>query len=273
MFGLKEEVPVKRKSRRRVKKKAVIRLPENKKKFSSPEEVTAFYKAEGERVKVALKEFKLKQTELQLQLARQEYLKISSQKKDLDELKDDLEAHQKDVEMKIKELSGMREKESLHQKSVNAFVRKVKSLEKESKKIMDTREALIRHQNELDYKMKELAKKSNTKFKAADLPTSEDLFKFEASKGEVLAKSKEILSEEMKVMVSDNRLLEGMDNKTAKKLRDLNLKIIEAHNARKDTLKKLELLDISEEKAVREMAKAEDRVKKLEASYKKLLRK
>ncbi|MCK4997723.1 hypothetical protein KAS08_05450 [Candidatus Pacearchaeota archaeon] len=278
MFGTKVEAkkePVKKPRKKPAVKKtvSVSMTTPGKKKFSSPEEVTAYYKAEGERVKEALREFKLKQAELQLQLARQEYMKISSQKKDLDELKVDLDGHRKEVETKIKQLNGMKEKEVIHQKVVNDFTKKMKGLEKESKKIMNTREALIYHQNELIYKMKNLAKESNTKFKATDLPTSEDLFKFEASKGEVLAKSKEILSEEMKGMLSDHTLLDSIDNKTAKKLGDLNIKIIEVQNVKKDTMKKLELLDMSEEKAAKEMAKSEEKVKKLEITYKNLLKK
>ncbi|MDA3836395.1 MAG: hypothetical protein PF542_02120 [Nanoarchaeota archaeon] len=250
-----------------------IKVAEVKRKFSSPEEVTAYYRAEGERVKQALKDFKLKQTEIQLQLSREEYLKISSQKKDLDELREDLLKHQKEIEAKITELRGVKEKEALHQKSVNAFTKKMVLLEVESKKILETREALINHQNDLIFKMKELAKLSNTKFKATDLPTSEDLFKFEASKGEVIAKSKDLLSEEMKILFSDKNILRGIDEKTIQKLRELNLKIIETQNLKKDILKKLELLDISEEKAARELERAEVGVKKLEVLYKKLLKK
>ncbi len=272
MFGTKVE----EKSKRRAKKGAKdvsVKIVMPKKKFSSPEEVTDYYKVEGEKVKDALKDFKLKQTGLQLQLARQEYMKISSQKKDLDELKTDLMEHRKDVEGKIKYLGRKKEMESVHKKAVNAFTRKMKTLESESKKILNTREMLIQRQNELISQMKNLAKESNSKFKATDLPTSEDLFKFEASKGEVLAKSKIILSEEMKEMLSDNSLLDSVDKKTTNKLNDLNLKIINANNLKKDTMKKLELLDISEERAAKEMVKAEARVSKLEASYKKLLKK
>ena len=88
-----------------------------------------------------------------------------------------------------------------------------------------------------------------------------------------MAKSKEILSEEMKGMLSDHTLLDSIDNKTAKKLGDLNIKIIEVQNVKKDTMKKLELLDMSEEKAAKEMAKSEEKVKKLEITYKNLLKK
>jgi len=277
IFGVKkEEVPAKKKRRKKVSsadKVANAIKADSKKKFSSPEEVTAYYKSEGNKVKEALRDFKIKQGELQLQLAREEYLKISSQKADLDDLKKDLIQHRKEVEAKIKYLQGKKEDASVHKKSVDAFVKKMKVLEKESKQIMDTREELIKHQNQLVYKMKDLAKQSNVKFKATDVPTSEDLFKFQASKGEVLAKAKALLSEEMKAMFSDSYILEGVDNKTTKKIQGLNVKVINAQNDKKDTLKKLELLEISQEKAAKEMARAEKKVKKLEGLYKKLLKK
>jgi hypothetical protein len=80
MFGVKGEIKKEVKKKTRAKSVSVKLLPP-KRKFSSPEEVTNYYKMEGEKVKIALRDFKLKQTELQLQLAKQEYMKIVSQKK------------------------------------------------------------------------------------------------------------------------------------------------------------------------------------------------
>lgn len=253
--------------------KLEIKVPQVKKKFSSPEEVTAYYRIQGDRVKEALKDFKLKQTEIQLKLARDEYLKISSQKKDLDELKTDLISHKEDFERKIKELQERKDDESVRKKAIELFVKRMKSLENEAKKIMSTRESLIKHQDDLILKMKELAKQSTSKFKVADVPTAEDLLRFESSKAQVLSKAKEILSEEMKGMISDSPIFEEMDEKTVQKLKELNLKIIDVQNSKNDILKKMSLLDISEDRAESEMKRAEERVSRLEKQYEKLLKK
>lgn len=271
MFGVKGEIKKEVKKKTRPKSVSVKLLPP-KKRFSSPEEVTNYYKMEGEKVKIALRDFKLKQTGLQLQLARQEYMKVVSQKNDLDELGKDLLSHKKEIEEKVKVLKRKKENEEVHKRAVDDFIKKIKKLEKEARKIMDVRENLMDNQKELVSKMKKLARESSNKFRATDLPTSEDLFKFESSKEQILAKAKMLLSDEMKEMLSDSSLLKSIDASTTRKLRDLNLKIISVNNNKNDVLKKLELLEMNEEKAVKELKRAEGRVKKLEDNYKKLLK-
>lgn len=288
MFGLEKKKQkrgkasgsVKKKKTSKVKNVTPIKSKEKKgtlkvgeKYFDSPDEVSAFYRLQGERVKKALKRFKLKQAESYLGVAKGNLMKILAQKKKLGKIAQDLEEHKAVLNEKIGDIESQKEKGEIHKRNVKRFVNKMKSLEEETKKLLNIKEQVIFKEAELIKEMKDMVKVAQKDLDLTDATTAHELAKFEESKEAVLIRAKELLPEEMDKLFADNSLLEKLDEKAVKRLRELNINLAKIHGAKRETLKKRHTLEISEKETSRKLARAEADKKKLEEKYQDLLKK
>jgi len=254
-----------------VVKKGALKV--GSKYFDSPQEVSAYYKSEGERVKKAMKQFKVDQAEGYLSVSKTNLMKVLSQKSKLGEIAKDLEEHKLVLNNKIVGLESQKEKGEVHKRQVMKFVNKMKSLEIESKNLLDTKKELIYREAELISEMRKMAKLAQRDLDLTDVVTAKELADFEVSKESVLVKSKELLSEEMNKLFADNVLLDRLDEKSVKRISELNNQLAQIHGAKKETLKKRHILEISEKETEDALAQAETKVKKLEEKYQILLKK
>ncbi len=243
-----------------------------KKSFTDPKEVTAFYRAEAVKMKQAMNRFKIEQVEGQLSVAKDTFMKIMLQKKKLNDIADDLDAHTKVLMGKISDIGMTKEEQVGHEKSVKEFVQKMKVLEGEAKGLQDTREQLIADETKLIMQMKDLVKVSKSKIDLVDLKSTEKLRQFEESKESQVMRARNLLSSEMSLMFSDSSLLENLNDKSHKKLIVLNDKLAKIHGDKKETLKRKHLLEISEKDVESKLALAKQKVKTLEAKYHTLLK-
>jgi hypothetical protein len=295
MFGLKKEKPKKKttkkisssanKTRKRVSqnkvksvkkisstrpKKGVLKVGE--KYFDSPKEVVDYYKTEGEKVKKAMKSFKVEQAQGYLGLGKRNLMKVLSQKNKLGTIAHDLEEHKSVLSNKITDLKSQKERGEIHKRHIEKFVNKMRLLETESKKILDTREKLIYREVEMIAEMKKMAKLAQRNLDLTDIATANELAKFEESKEAVLVRAKELLSEEMSKLFADGSLLDRLDEKAVKKIGELNNHLAQIHGAKKETIEKRNVLEISEKETEHTLAQAEIKVKKLEEKYQNLLK-
>ena len=299
MFGLEKKKPKKKTVRKvssgakkNVDKKSIVKKTSAKnivkkeavkpkkgalkvggKYFDSPQEVSAYYKAEGEKVKKAMKQFKIEQAEGYLSLSKTSLMRVLSQKKKLGDIAQDLEEHKSVLSNKITDLDSQKEKGEVHKRHVERFVNKMKSLERETKKLLDTKEELIHREAELIAEMKEMAKIAQRDLDLTDVVTANELAKFEMSKEAVLVRAKELLSEEANKLFADNTLLDRLDEKAVKRISELNNQLAQIHGAKKETIKKRHILEISENETAEKLAQSEAKVKKLEEKYQALLKK
>ena len=183
------------------------------KTFDSPEEMSDFYKAEGKRVKEAIKQFKINQSEASLGLAKSFLMKIMSQKKNIERIADDLKEHRSDLDKKISSLKSAKSKEEIHKSSIEAFVSKMKKLENESKKLLDVRDEMVRKEVELVKQMKLMAKEAQRDLDLTDLETANKLAEFESTKEAAIMKARDLLSEEIAFNFADNSILDRLDNR------------------------------------------------------------
>lgn len=241
--------------------------------FDSPQEVSAYYKAEGEKVKKAVKQFKVDQAEGYLSVSKTNLMKVLSQKNKLGVIAQDLEEHKTVLNNKITELDSQKEKGEVHKRHVERFVNKMKALETEAKRLLDTREELIHREAELIQEMKDMAKVAQRDLDLTDVVTANELAKFEMSKDAVLVQAKELLSEEVNKLFADNTLLDRLDEKAIRRISELNNQLAQIHGAKKETLKKRHILEISENETAEKLAQSEAKVKKLEEKYQTLLKK
>jgi len=241
--------------------------------FDSPKDVAAYYRTEGDKVKKAMKKFKVDQAEGYLGVSKNNLRKILTQKKKLGLVAQDLEEHKNVLNSKIVELNSKKDKGESHKRSVKTFVDKMKSLEVEAKKLLDTREELIHKEAEIISEMKKLAKLAQRDLDLTDVKTAKELANFEMSKETILVMARELLSEEGARLFADNVLLDGLDKKAINKISELNSNLAQLHGAKKETLKKRNILEISESETREILAQTETNVKKLEEKYQALLKK
>jgi len=244
----------------------------NTKTFENPEEMSAFYKAEGKRVKEAIKQFKVNQSEASLGLAKSFYMKLMTQKKNIEAITNDLKSHRKELDQKISELKSMKSKEEIHKSSIEAFVSKMKDLENESKKLLEIREGVVRKEIELVKEMKMMAKEAQRDLDLTDLETANKLAEFESTKEAAIMKARDLLSEEVAFNFADNSILERLDDRAHREISNLNTRLAKLHGVKKETLKKLHLTDITKDEANKKLSEAESKVKNLEEKYQKLLK-
>jgi len=242
------------------------------KTFDSPDDMSAFYKAEGKRVKEAIRQFKVNQAEASLGLAKSFYMKIISQKKSIEAIAEDLKNHRKEIDEKISNLKSKKGKEEIHKSSIAAFVSKMKSLESESKKLLDIREQMVAKQIDLVNEMKLMSKEAQRDLDLTDLDTANKLAEFETTKEAAIMKARDLLSEEVAFNFSDNSILERLDDKAHREIADLNTKLAKVQGVKRDTLKKLHLTEITKDAASKKLSQAEGKMKKLEEKYQKLLK-
>lgn len=275
---------VRRKATKKVSKsvKRVKKKPAKPKKgalkiggkyFNSPQEVTAYYKAEGEKVKKAMKRFKIDQAEGYLAVSKKNFMKVLSEKNKLGAIAQDLEEHKSVLNNKIADIESQKEKGEIQKRHVEKFVNKMKTLEKETKKLLDTKEELIHREAELISEMKKMAKLAQRDLDLTDVKTANELAKFEVSKEAVLVRAKELLSEEVNKLFADNALLDRLDERAVKKISELNNQLAQIHGAKRETLKKRHVLELSEKETAEKLAQAKAKVKRLEEKYQALLKK
>lgn len=240
--------------------------------FSDPKEIAAFYRAEAARMKEAMKQFKIDQAEGNLSIAKNDFMKIRSQKKKLELIEKDLEAHKDILNKKIKSFSFQKDEQANHEKAVKEFTRKMKALENEAKKLQDTRDQLMMEEGKLISRMKDLVKSCRGELDLTDLKSVSKLNAFERSKEAELIKARHLLSDEMASLFSDSSVLNNLDDKAHKKLVKLNTKLAKVQGDRQDALKRRHLLEISEEDVSKKLDAAADKVKKLERKYQELLK-
>ena len=275
---------VKKVARKKVGRRGPVRTKESKevkrgslrvgqKYFDNPEEISAYYKLEGERVKKAMRQFKIDQAEGYLGIAKNDLVKILSQKKRLGNIASDLQNHMDDLNGKLVDINSKKEEAESHKKNVELFVRKMKDLESQAKDILDTREDLIFKEAEIIAEMKKAAKLAQADVDLSDIATAKALARFEASKEAVLLRAKELIPEERHSLFADNSTLEKLDARAVKKIDVLNEELAKIQGAKKETLKKKHILEISEEETQDSLAKAEAKAKRLEDRYHKLLKK
>jgi hypothetical protein len=241
--------------------------------FDSSQEVSAYYRTEGEKVKKAMKQFKIDQTEGYLSLGKRNIMKVLSQKNKLGKIAKDLEDYKSILNNKITDLEAQKEKRDIHKKQIDEFVRKMKFLEIESKKFLDTRAELIHKEAEMITEMKKMAKLAKRDLNLTDVAMANELAKFEMSKEYVLVHSKELLSEEMNKLFADNALLDRLDEKVVKNISKLNDQLAQVHGAKKETIEKRHILEISEKETAERLVQVETKFRKLEEKYQKLLKK
>lgn len=242
------------------------------KTFDNPEEMSAFYKAEGKRVKEAIKQFKINQSEASLGLAKSFFMKIMSQKKNIEDISEDLKNHRNDLDRKISELKSEKSKEEIHKSSIEHFVSKIKSLENESKNLLDIREEMVQKEIELVKEMKIMAKGAQRDLDLTDLETANTLAEFESTKEAAIMKARDLLSEEIAFNFADNSILNRLSDKAHREISNLNTRLAKIQGVKKDTLKKLHLTDITKVEANKKLSEADSKVKMLEEKYQKLLK-
>ncbi len=240
--------------------------------FESPEEMSAYYRAEGKRVQEAIKQFKVNQAEANFGLAKSFFMKIMSQKKKLEGILEDLHEHRNEIDKKVTDLRSEKTKQDIHKSSIEAFVSKMKALEVESKKILDVREDMVKKEVELVQKMKMMAKEAQRDLDLTDLETANKLAEFESTKEAAIMKARDLLSEEIAFNFSDNSILERLDDKAHREISNLNTKLAKLQGVKKETLQKLHLTEITKDDAKKKLVNAESKMKKLEDKYQKLLK-
>jgi len=242
------------------------------KTFDNPEEMSAFYKAEGKRVKEAIRQFKVNQSEASLGLAKSFLMKIMSQKKNIEAIAADLKDHRGELDQRISELKSEKSKEEIHKSSIEAFVSKMKALENESKELLNIREEMVQKEVELVKQMKEMAKEAQRDLDLTDLETANKLAEFESTKEAAIMKARDLLSEEVAFNFADNSVLDRLDDKAHRELSNLNTKLAKIQGVKKDTLKKLHLTDMTKDEANKKLSEADAKVRILEEKYQKLLK-
>jgi len=241
--------------------------------FNDPEEMSAFYKAEGKRVKAAIKQFKINQSEANLGLAKSFFMKIMSQKKNIENISNDLKSHRNELNKKISELKSEKTKGEIHKSSIESFVSKMKSLENESKRLLKIREEIIQKEIELVKQMKQMAKEAQRDLDLTDLETANKLAEFESTKEAAVMKARDLLSEEIDFNFSDNSILNRLDDRAHREISNLNTRLAKIHGVKKETLKKLHLTEITKDEANKKLSEAESKIRDLEGKYQKLLKK
>jgi len=243
------------------------------KSFDSPESVAAFYRSEGQKVKQAMRQFKVDEAEGKLGIAKNSFLKVQSQKRKLDVIKKDLLAHKNSLDEKLVYLSSAKEKQEGHKTHVQNFMRKMKLLESEAEKLMETREDLMNGESKLIAEMKDLAKTVQGDLNIKDLKSVKKLLDFEDSKEAALMRARDLLSEELRILFLDNNVLEGFSDKSHKDLVRLNNRLANVQGSKKDALQRMHILDISEKDAKEKLRIANEKVKQLEKQYEAFLKK
>ncbi|MGK0232641.1 MAG: hypothetical protein ACI9P9_000735 [Patescibacteria group bacterium] len=259
---------IKAKPKKTVRKKSIS---VGEQSFSNPTELRAYYKAEGERVKKAMKDFKIKQMEGYLTVSKNNLMGVLSQKKRLGMIATDIEDHRKQLGNKLSEMGVEKDKVQGDKVVLDRFVSKMKSLEREAKKVQDMREQLMEKEAELVIEMKKLATQAKRDATLTDAATADELEKYELSKEAILLRAKDILGEQHDVLFADNEILDKLDHRVLSKIDKINTQIAEIKGATKKTLEKRELLEISEKDTDLALKDAQRKLDKLESKYHKLL--
>jgi hypothetical protein len=273
-----KKIPVKAKAKPKVKTRARKKAPVGGmvirgKSFDNPESVAAYYRAEGQRVKQAMRQFKVDEAQGRLGIAKSNFLKIQTQKRKLGVIEKDLKSHKDLLDKKILSINSARIKQEGHSGRVLEFMRKMKSLENESKKLIDTRESLIKSEEKLVSDMKDLAKTAQGDLNMKDLKSVKRLLDFEDSKEAALMKARGLLSGELRDLYSDNVLIEDLDKKAHNDLIRLNDRLANIQGSKKEALQKMHLLEMSEKEVKEKLFMENKKVRQLEDKYEKLLKK
>lgn len=273
---------VEKMARKRVKKKAEKMAKKGQfdanliigdKTFDNPASVVAFYRSEGNKVKQAIRQFKLDEAEGKLEIAKNKFLKVQSQEKKLDVIEKDLKAHKDAIDEKITHLGSTKDKEKNHDACIQGFMKKMDTLEEEARQIIQTRENLMSDQSKLIVEMKDLAKTAQGDLDIRSLESVQTLLDFEDSKDAVLIKARDLLSEELRVLFLDKEIIQGFSNKSHQDMAELNKKLAEAHEERKEALQRINLLNENETDVRAKLRSADIKVKQLEKRYEKFLEK
>ena len=298
MFGLEKKKPkkkaikkvstgVKKKVSKKASKKAITSKKSNesvvknkgselkvgKKSFDSPQDMEAYYVGERKRMKKTMQEYKIGQAEGYMNIAKSNLMKLLSQKKKMNQISKDLEEHKNLLNKKIDEFQVKKVKTLENKEGIRNLVDKMKFLEDETKKILDTKQHLNQREAELIADMRKTAKVAKKDLHLSDLKNSSELDKFEISKEGVLSRAQELLSEESENLFADNYLLDELNNDAIRKINELNTQLAKLHGAKKETLRKKHILELSEKETEKALAKTEAKVKDLEEKYNTLLKK
>jgi chromosome segregation ATPase len=243
------------------------------KSFDSPEAVAAYYRAEGQKVRRAMKQFKVDEAQGKLSISKSNFMKIQSQKRKLESIEKDLHAHRDELDKKISDLGSVTKVQTGHNQKVREFSRKMKSLQDAADRLIKTRESLIQDEAKVVRDMKDLAKTAQGDLDIEDLNSIKKLAEFENTKESVLMKARDLLSEDLRVLYADSNIIDDIDKTAHKKLEQLNEKMSNIQGSKKDALEKMHLLEISKEGVAVKLASAEKKVRQLEEKYEKLLKK
>ncbi|MCG8698738.1 MAG: hypothetical protein MI922_11855 [Bacteroidales bacterium] len=240
------------------------------KSFSSPKEISDYYRKQGEKVRSAVRQFNIGKVHDELDVAKKSYMKIMSQRRKLEKMHQDIEVHLRALDSKVNEIKGEKKKKELDSENVKGFSEKIKGLRLEAKKIFDLKEELLYKESDLVKEMEELTKGVDRKIDFDSFVSSKEFADFVSSKDMILLRAKEVLSNEAKDLFS-NDFFKGFNERVGKEIRKLNSDLDKVEEARRKTLEKMNLLEISEREADKRLAKADAKIKRLEERYRLLL--
>ncbi len=272
MFGIKQEkevvAPVIKKAVKKRKKVSKIRM--RKPAFGSPEEVAAYYREEGERVKRYMKDFKRKQLEGFLHVAKTDLMKLATRKRKLEELHVDLDKHKDNIARKSKYIHIKKKKDESEQRILKEFAQKIRRLDREAKQLAMARSKILTQEKKLVQDMKEIARKVQSEINIDGIVGPKELERFEESKEAIIDRARHLLSDNENKVFADDRILRKLDDGVYKRIGELNDQLAQLKGARVDTLKKVHLLEITEGEASSKIAASEKKIKGLEMKYRKI---
>ncbi|MBR9705079.1 hypothetical protein GOV12_06720 [Candidatus Pacearchaeota archaeon] len=239
--------------------------------FNSQNEIQKYYRDQRKKAKDLLKEIERKKAFSLINVAQKHLNQIVTERKNLEVLHKDLRIHLNRIVDKIKETSLQKKNNIYNIKLVIDLKKSMVKLTEEAGSIIDVRRKLIDKEKRIVNKMKKIVSVNEDSLKKSDPLSSNRLMEVEARKERLISDTNDLMSQEKSSMVVDDRILDTIGKSAQKKIIKLNKKLKNLKKDSVDVLKKVELLNVSREKAREKIKDSLKQIELLKKKYAKVL--